>query len=154
MTIEDLKIKLTNLKERNNQLYQENVQPGIKIKVQAFLHAFEEYFRERGFVVKKDQHTVKVAYDSLEFTAFTNDSHDIFIMKEREQIASISVKHKNARIDSQVKFADPLEKLSKEIDIEKALSHDLENPTLYYTGSEYGHQYDTPLSVLESIFHA
>lgn len=151
--LEELQAELDNLKENNHKLFEEIIIPELKRKVQEFLDAFEDYFRERGFVVKKNQGTIQVAYSSLEFSAFANDENDIFIMKEREQIASISVKYKKTRMGIHLVPADPVERLSKEIEKEKTISKELENPQIYYTGSEFGYLYETPLSVLDSIFH-
>lgn len=151
--LEDLQVELANLKKNNHKLFEEIIIPELKRKVQEFLDAFENYFRERGFVVKKDQGTIRVAYNSLEFSAFTNNDHDIFIMKEREQIASISVKYKKTRMGIHLVPADPVERLAKEIEKEKNIAEEMRNPHFYYTGSEFGHVYETPQSVLESIFH-
>ncbi|MGE8203497.1 hypothetical protein ACQKP0_02955 [Heyndrickxia sp. NPDC080065] len=151
--IETLKLELSRLKETNVKLYQNNIEPTIKKKVQEFLQTFEDYFRERGFVVKKKDHSVKAAYSSLEFEAFSNDGDDIFIMKEREQIASISVKHKRPNQLAAYTFENALEQLKWEIDKEKSLTTYLENPVFYYTGSDFGRQYESPETVLDSIFH-
>ncbi|PKR85426.1 hypothetical protein [Heyndrickxia camelliae] len=151
--LEELQTELANLKETNQKIMEEKINPELKRKVQEFLDAFEDYFRERGFVVKKNQGTIRVAYSSLEFSAFANDENDIFIMKEREQIASISVKYKKSKMGIHLVSADPIERLSKEIEKQQTIAQDLENPHFYYTGSEFGYLYETPFSVLDSIFH-
>jgi hypothetical protein len=157
--IEQLTGELANLKELNRELFQKHVQPGIKERLQEFLNAFEDYFIERGFVIRKKEDSVSAAYDTLHFKAISNESNDIFIMKGREQIASITVNHKGERKSAD--FTVPLGTLGEiivqletEIDKEKALSYELKNPLFYYTGKDFGHQYDSPLSVLESIFHS
>lgn len=150
--IENLKRELSHLKEMNTQTYHEKVEPAIKAKVEEFLAAFEDFFRERGFVVKKEYQSVRVAFDSLEFKAFTNGGHDLFIMKEREQIASVSVKYKKPTKTAHYIFDDQIDQLKWEVNKEKTLTSYLENPAFYYTGSEFGHQYEHPLTVLESIF--
>lgn len=151
--LEELQTELANLKEHNQKVMEEKINPELKRKVQDFLDAFEDYFRERGFVVKKNEGTTRVAYSSLEFSAFANNENDIFIMKEREQIASISVKYKKEGMGIHLVPADPIERLSKEIEKQHTLAKELENPQFYYTGSEFGYAYETPLSVLDSIFH-
>lgn len=151
--IDELNMELQAIKKKNSHAYQHNVLPGIQKKTKEFLAAFEDYFRERGFVVKKEQHSVKVAFDSLEFTAFTKDEHDIFILKEREPIASISVKHKTPTKSAAYTFDHPQDQLNWEIKKEKTLANYLEHPEFYYTGSEFGKQYEHPLTVLDSIFH-
>ncbi|MBS4174869.1 hypothetical protein [Bacillus sp. FJAT-49736] len=151
--LEDLQVELSNLKEINHKHFENNILPGLKLKVKEFLYAFEDYFRERGFVVKKDQNTIRVAYDSLEFSAIANEQNDIFIMKEREQIASISVKYKKAKMNLHLVPSDPADQLAMEIEKQRVMMRDLENPQFYYTGSEFGYQYETPMSVLESIFY-
>jgi hypothetical protein len=157
--IEQLTGELANLKERNGELFQKHIQPGKKEKIQEFLNAFENYFSERGFVIRKKENSVRAAYDTLHFRAISNDSEDIFIMKGREQIASITINHKGAR--KTTAFTDPLGALGEiivqletEIALEKSLTNDFENPVFYYTGRDFGHLYDSPLSVLESIFNA
>jgi hypothetical protein len=157
--IEELKDELANLKEKNRALFQKNSQTVIKVKIQEFLHAFEDYFRERGFVIRKKEDSVRAAFDTLHFKAFTNESHDIFIMKGKEQIASITVSFKGARksgdlADPQDNFEELTVQLEREIEKEKTLSSDLENPVFYSSGGEFGHPYDSPLTVLESIFQS
>ncbi|PTY77099.1 hypothetical protein B5V89_15685 [Heyndrickxia sporothermodurans] len=151
--ITDLQVELTHLKEKNKQLYENNVFPGMKRKVDEFLAAFEDYFRERGFVVRTGHQSVMVAYDSLEFKAFTNDGNDIFIMKDREQIASISVKYNTPNQSASYTFDHTIDQLKWEIKKEQTLSNYLETPEFFYTGSEFGRRYELPLTVLDSIFH-
>ncbi|CAH2714763.1 hypothetical protein BACCIP111895_01939 [Neobacillus rhizosphaerae] len=151
---EALKHELAAVRERNQELYAKNVQPGIKVKMQEFLDAFEEYFRERGFVIRKKADSVTVAYDTLHFKAFSNETHDIFIMKGREQLASITVYYNGARklVESRQNVDGSFVQFESEIEKEKALSTLFDNPVFYYTGHEIGHPYDTPLAVIDSIF--
>lgn len=151
--IKDLQAELIHLKEKNKQLYENNVLTGMKIKVDEFLASFEDYFRERGFVVRTSHRSVTAAYDSLEFKAFTNDGNDIFIMKDREQIASISVTYNTPNQSASYTFDHMIDQLKWEIKKEQTLSSYLETPEYFYTGSEFGRRYEHPLAVLDSIFH-
>ncbi|KYD04118.1 hypothetical protein MXL46_17905 [Heyndrickxia sporothermodurans] len=151
--LKDLQVELAQLKEKNKQLYEERVLPRLKSKVDEFLAVFEDYFRERGFVVRTSHQSVMVAYDSLEFKAFTNDGNDIFIMKDRDQIASISVKYNTPNQSASYTFDHTIDQLKWEIKKEQTLSSYLERPEFFYTGSEFGRRYEHPLTVLDSIFH-
>ncbi|MCM3767028.1 hypothetical protein [Neobacillus niacini] len=148
--IEELKLELNRLKDDNRELFQTLVEPGLHRKVQEFLDSFEDYFRERGFVIRKKENKVRVSFDDLHLKAFSDGGHDIFIMRGKEQIASVTVKfigegESGGRQGQSVDLLDQLEK-------EKSLANDLSNPVFYYTGREFGFKYETPLSVLESIF--
>ncbi|WP_066319198.1 hypothetical protein [Bacillus sp. FJAT-29814] len=147
--IEELKLELNRLKENNRELLQTNVKPGLQRKVQEFLDDFEDYFRERGFVIRKKENKVRVSFDDLHLKAFSDGGHDIFIMRGKEQIASVTVKFiGEGKSGGQGQSVDLLDQLEKE----KSLAKDLSNPVFYYTGREFGFKYESPLSVLESIF--
>lgn len=152
--MDELKNELAQLKEMNRELYQTNVELGISRKVQEFLDGFEEYFSERGFVIRKKNETVRVSFDTLHFKAFSNEGSDIFIMKGKEQIASVTVGFAGERQSSGDRgfVGESVEGLKMEIENEKARSDSLRNPVFYYTGSEFGYKYETPLLVLNSIF--
>lgn len=151
--LEKLTFELNKIKELNSKLLENNIQPILKEKVQDFLDAFEDYFRERGLVVNAGHLTVRAALDSLEFTAFSKGDPTIFILKDRETIASISVKYKTPTRSASYQFDTEEEQLKWEIKKENTLFSYLENPEFYYTGSEFGRPYYDPLVVLESIFH-
>lgn len=151
--IEELKLELDRLKEHNRELLQTNVEPGLHRKVQEFLDGFEDYFRERGFVIRKKENKVRVSFDDLHLKAFSDGGRDIFIMRGKEQIASVTVKFIGEGMSgAQGQMVESVGKLEKEIEKEKSLANDLRNPVFYYTGREFGFKYETPLSVLESVF--
>lgn len=153
MNKEELKKELAHLKEMNRSLVETIVEPGINRKVEEFLECFEDYFRERGFVIRKKNGTVRVSFDTLHFKAFANEVRDIFIMKGKEQIAVVKVRlegeHQSGGQGFGVETPDQLE---AEIEKETARSNVFQNPVFYYSGSEFGSKYETPLSVLDSIF--
>lgn len=151
--MEELKVELDSLKKNNQELFQTNVQPEFQRKVQEFLDGFEDYFRERGFVIRKKESTVRVSFDTLHLKAFSEGSHDIFIMRGKEQIASVTVKFiGEGKPEVTGKNDDSLHQLEKEIESEKSIANNLRNPEFYYTGRDFGFKYDSPLAVLESIF--
>jgi hypothetical protein len=150
--IEKLKMELNHLKDLNRELFQTNVEPELHKRVQEFLNGFEDYFRERGFVIRKKDDKVRVSFDTLHLKAFSDGGRDIFIMKGKEQIASVTVKFIGEANTSVKGKMDDLEQLEKEIGREKSLANDLSNPVFYYTGRDFGFKYETPLDVLDSIF--
>ena len=113
--LEKLTFELNKIKELNSKLLENNIQPILKEKVQDFLDAFEDYFRERGLVVNAGHLTVRAAFDSLEFTAFSKGDPTIFILKDRETIASISVKYKTPTRSASYQFDTEEEQLKWEI---------------------------------------
>ena len=123
MSLNDIELK--------GQTAEENGRSFKKLKVKEFLDTFEDYFRDRGFVIKKKEDSVRAAYETLHFKAFTDDSDNIFIMKGKEQIASISVNDKSLR---------------------ESIKH--ESSLFYYFEKDLVHPFDSPLSVLNSIFNA
>jgi hypothetical protein len=155
--LQDLKQKLINLKEKNLELIQQNVLPIRDSKKQEFLNAFEGFFRERGFVIRKRNDSVMASYDTLHFKAFSNESGELLIMKGKEQIACISI-HYIGELVQQVIFGqrnkpeDSVYQLEKEIEKEEILSINLEKPEFYYTGTNSEIHFDTPLTILDSIF--
>jgi hypothetical protein len=156
--IEELKTELANLKEKNREFFHKSAQVIIKRRIQEFLYAFEDYFRERGFVIRKKDDSVRVAYETLHFKAYTNDRHDIIIMKGKEQIASVTVNFKNSRrpgvfTDPRDNIEESIVQIEREIEKEETLSNHFENPMFYCSGSDFGHPYDSPSTVLESIFN-
>lgn len=154
--IEELRTELANLKEKNRELFQKTAKAVIKERIQEFLNAFEDYFRERGFVIRKKDDSVRASYETLHFNAFTNDRHDIFIMKGKEQIASINVNFKGKKKTRNFTYSgDNREDLIAQLEIEKekSLLNYLEYPIFFCSGNDFGHPYDSTLSVLESIFN-
>lgn len=150
---EELKVELKRVKEQNQELFQTIVEPGLHSKVQEFLDSFEDYFRERGFVIRKKNDKVRVSFEDLHLKAFSEGGRDIFIMRGKEQIASVTVKLVGEGKPGGIgQMVDSLDQLEKELQKEKSLTHDLKNPEFYYTGREFGIKYETPLSVLDSIF--
>jgi hypothetical protein len=156
--IEELRTELANLKEKNRELFQKTAKAVINERIQEFLNAFEDYFRERGFVIRKKDDSIRASYETLHFKAFTNDRHDIFIMKGKEQIASITVNFKSSIKSGD--FTEPpnnleesIVQIEREIEKEKISSNHFENPVFYCSGSDFGLPYDNPLSILESIFN-
>ncbi|KHD86319.1 hypothetical protein G4D61_08405 [Bacillus ginsengihumi] len=155
--VEVLKREFVSLQEKNTKLFEQDVLPAIAQKKQAFLDAFEDYFRERGFIVKKRNGAVRVSYDyTLQFKAFSNESDELFIMKGKEQIACISLHFKgeeNSQINSQRNNpTDSIHLLEKEIEREKMLSMDLVEPEIYYAPTNSQIFFDNPYAILESIF--
>ncbi|MBU8918658.1 hypothetical protein BGM25_21685 [Bacillus sp. FJAT-29953] len=151
--IEELKVELNHVKEQNQELFQTIVEPGLHSKVQEFLDSFEDYFREKGFVIRKKNDKVRVSFDDLHLKAFSDGGRDIFIMRGKEQIASVTVTLiGEGKPGSIGQMPDSLDQLEKELEKEKSLSYALKNPVFYYTGREFGIKYETPLSVLNSIF--
>ncbi|MCH6269011.1 MULTISPECIES: hypothetical protein [Neobacillus] len=151
--IEELKVELNRVKEQNQELFQTIVEPGLHSKVQEFLDSFEDYFRERGFVIRKKNDKVRVSFDDLHLKAFSDGGRDIFIMRGKEQIASVTVKFiGEGKKGIQSQMDDSLDQLEKEMEKEKSFTDNLKNPVFYYTGRDFGYKYETPLSVLDSIF--
>lgn len=156
--MEELKTELANVKEMNRNLFEQNVLPVIKTKEAAFLDAFEEYFRERGFVIRRKTDSVTVSFDVLHFKAFCNENQEILITKGREQIALIPVTFKGASEATSYLHGDPLfagtmSQWKKEVERQKGLSEDLLHPDVFYTGGESGPWFDNPMTVLYSIFN-
>jgi hypothetical protein len=151
--LKELKLELNRLKEENRKVYQDIVVTGYQKKVQEFLDSFEDYFRERGFVIRKKENRVRVAFDDLHLKAFSDGGRDIFIMRGKEQIASVTVKFiGEGKVGNQGSSVETLDGLKKELEEEKTVAEDLRNPVYYYTGREFGYKYDTPSTVLKSIF--
>ncbi|MDR6999222.1 hypothetical protein [Neobacillus niacini] len=117
------KEELLKLKENNQELYQKNVQSALVEKRQEFLDEFEDYFRERGFVIRKSSDSVRASFDTLHFKAFSDETGKLMIMKGKEEIANIYI-HFDGDTD----------------------------PNFYYTGSNFEIKFDSPLAILESVF--
>lgn len=151
--IQGLKMELIRVKEENRTLFQDIVVPGYQKKVQEFLDSFEEYFRERGFVIRKKENRVRVSFDDLHFKAFSDGGRDIFIMRGKEQLASVTVKFTGEGQTGVIgKSVETVDGLKQELEVEKTVADGLRYPVYYYTGREFGNKYETPSSVLESIF--
>ncbi|MDP4085469.1 MAG: hypothetical protein Q8934_12765 [Bacillota bacterium] len=149
--VQALKNELTSVKEKNNHLFQQNVLPKKEEKKQEFLDVFEEFFREKGFVVQKKTDSVRASFDTLNFKAFFNENGELIIMNGRDPIASILIRF-NGEKHSITNFNESVIQLKKELENENILSIKLENPMFYYTGANSDIRFDSPLSVLNSIF--
>ena len=117
------KEELLSLRIKDHDLYEKTVQTVLIEKRQEFLDVFEDYFRERGFVIRKRNDSVRASFDILHFKAFTDETGKIMIMKGKEEIANIYI-HFDGDTD----------------------------PDFYYTGSNFEIRFDSPLAILESIF--
>ncbi|MCM3570401.1 hypothetical protein [Neobacillus mesonae] len=150
---EELKVELAYLKGLNQELFEKNVLPAIHAKIEEFMDAFEDFFRERGFVVRRKNDSVRVSFDILHFKAFSNENQTILITKGKEQIALIPVKYKGNDGIKNSREAASISQLEKEIEREKQLSLELKEPEVYYTGGELGPRFDDPFPILNSIFN-
>ncbi|GHH99263.1 hypothetical protein [Neobacillus kokaensis] len=151
--IEELKLEVANLIGVNQELLEENVLPAINVKMKEFLDTFEAFFRERGFVVRRKNDSVRVSFDILHFRAVFNEKREILITRGKDQIALIPVKFQG---ESELKYnfeSDSASQLVTEIGKQQMLSNDLKNPDVYYTGGESGPRFDDPLTILNSIFN-
>ncbi|WP_286228692.1 hypothetical protein [Neobacillus mesonae] len=151
--LEELKVELAYLIEMNHELYEKNVLPVMNMKIEEFLNAFEDYFRERGFVVRRKDDSVIVSFDILHFKAAFNENHEIFIMKGREQIALIQVKF-NGEDELKEDFdGESAAQIEMEIEKQKQITAYLKKPEVFYAGGESGPRFDNPLTLLMSIFN-
>lgn len=148
-----LKNELNKLRAKNEQLFQDNVLPLINAKRHEFLDSFEDFFRDRGFVIKKSADSVRASYDTLHFKAFLNENGEMIIMKGREQIAGINVSFDSSfHLNQEKMTGKSVSLLEKEFEKEQILSSTLENPICYYSGRNSDIRFENPDSVLENIF--
>lgn len=158
MQLEDLKKELSEITNKNSELYNSKIEPLIRQKKFEFISEFERFFNEQGFETINHNNQVTASYNTLSFTAnLLEDNQIILIEQNGKEFARVSVVINSIIRNSTYTLPQDsfeAEKIRIRKDIEKAnlRTKDYENPEFNFINLEKRKNYTSVVSLLSDIF--